>query len=157
MALFRSTPATVESTPPLSPRMTLSSPSWLRSSSTVVSMNEAGVHSPLHPQMSNAKLDRIFVPSTLWNTSGWNWTAYTALSLNWNAAFTTSSVEAITSALPGMAEIVSPWDIHTWECASTPFRRGESAFTTFSIARPYSLASEPSTLPPHLEAMYCAP
>ena len=75
IALLRSTPATVESTPPLRPRITFSFPTFSQMDATVVSMKEAEVQSPLHPHIPKAKLDSILVPSVVWNTSGWNWTA----------------------------------------------------------------------------------
>ena len=62
MALWSSTAATVESTPPLRPRITGSFPSLRCSSSTVVSMNEAGVQLPLQPQIVLTKLARMRLP-----------------------------------------------------------------------------------------------
>ena len=129
-ALFSSTPVTVESTPPLRPRITLSPPIRSRSPATVVSMNEAGVQSPFMPQMVRAKLESIFVPSTVWYTSGWNCTAQVGSPANWKAALATSCVDAITSAPSGRREMVSPCDIHTWECGLTPCISGESGRTT---------------------------
>ena len=148
IALLRRTAATVESTPPLNPRMTLSLPIFSRISLTEVSMNDSLVQSPLHPQMPRAKLARIFVPSTVWNTSGWNWTPYVSSSGKRNAAFSTSEVEARTLHPSGREEIVSPCDIHTWELFDTPLKSGEEVSVISRIARPYSLATDPSTLPP---------
>ena len=55
MALFRSTAATVESTPPERPRITLSLPMVSLRDPMELSMKEAGVQSPLHPQIRMAK------------------------------------------------------------------------------------------------------
>ena len=38
----------------------------------ILSMKEAGDQSCLHPQTSTTKFLNICVPSSLWNTSGWN-------------------------------------------------------------------------------------
>ena len=51
-----SSAATVESTPPLRPQTTRSSPTWARIFSTVSCTNDAIVQSPVQPQTSNAKL-----------------------------------------------------------------------------------------------------
>ena len=68
---------TDESTPPLSPNTTLSFPSCAFSSATVVSMKEAALQSCFPPQMLTTKFFRSWVPSSLWNTSGWNCTPHT--------------------------------------------------------------------------------
>ena len=96
IALLSNTAATVLSTPPESPRITLSFPSLARIASTVVSINESGVQLPWQPQMFIAKFSSIFGPSLLWNTSGWNCTAQVSSPSILYAAFSTSSVLAIT-------------------------------------------------------------
>ena len=64
MARLSSTAATVESTPPLSPNTTLSPPTLARSSATVVSINDSGVHDWAQPQIPTTKFFRMVSPST---------------------------------------------------------------------------------------------
>ena len=41
----------------------------------VFSANEDISQSPLHPQTFRTKFRSMAVPSFVWETSGWNWTA----------------------------------------------------------------------------------
>ena len=63
IALFKSTAATVESTPPDNPSITLSFPNLFLSSDTVVSIKESGVHDWLHLHMSTIKFLSKVKPS----------------------------------------------------------------------------------------------
>ncbi|KAF5031752.1 hypothetical protein DSECCO2_624490 [anaerobic digester metagenome] len=62
IALLRRTAATVESTPPDKPNITLSFPSCDLRLLTVVSINDAGVQLPVHPQIFIAKFLSISSP-----------------------------------------------------------------------------------------------
>ncbi len=167
MARLSRTAATLESTPPESPRMTRSSPSWALSSATVLSTKDAADHSWREPQMSTTKFFSSWVPCRVWNTSGWNWTAQIPVESeelaaavpggHQKAAFLTSFVEPMTWKPSGMAVMVSPWDIHTCECCSKPRNRGLAVSTVSRLARPYSRESAFSTRPPRVCEMNCAP
>ena len=148
MALWSSIAATLESTPPDRPSMTLSSPSFSRSSATVDSMKFSGVQSPLHPQMPITKFLSICEPYSLWCTSGWNCMPQVGSPFRRKAALSTVSVEPITSASAGRRVIVSPCDIHTVELAGMPANRGSEESSTLSWARPYSRVPAGATSPP---------
>ena len=95
IAKLRSCAATDESTPPDRPSITRSSPNCSRREATVLSMKEAGVQSPLHPQMFLTKLDNMRLPSTEWYTSGWNCMPHVGSPSIWKAATGMLSVLAI--------------------------------------------------------------
>ena len=65
--------ATDESTPPLKPRMTRPSPTWVRISSMASRAKDFMVQDFWHLQIPKRKFSSIFFPSWVWTTSGWNW------------------------------------------------------------------------------------
>ena len=73
IALFKSTAATVESTPPESPNITLSDLSSDLKYETVWSINESGDQSWFNFEIFKRKFSKTFLPSLEWYTSGWNW------------------------------------------------------------------------------------
>ena len=157
MALFKSVAHTEESTPPLSPNITLSLPTCCRMLSTVLSMNDAGLHVCLLPQISTTKFFNKVVPCVVWNTSGWNWTAHVGFFSLAYAAYFTSPVLAITWQSLGMAVMVSPWLIHTCDCGWKPLNSGLVASNFSKRARPYSRVPVLSTFPPLVNEMNWAP
>ncbi len=158
IALLRSTAATEESTPPLRPRITLSSPSCSLRAATVVSINDAALHVHDAPQMPIAKLRSSCMPHVLWKTSGWNCTPHSRIPASpVNAAKRTSEVEAIVEKPSGREVMVSPWLIHTCAPASMPSNSGQAASTYARLARPYSRDGAGSTEPPYSRAVSCAP
>ena len=70
MALCNNNAATDESTPPDKPSITLSFPTFDFISAIVVSTNESGVQSWLHPQIETTKFFNNAEPSVVWYTSG---------------------------------------------------------------------------------------
>jgi len=70
MALCNNTAATVESTPPDNPKITLSFPILSLNSATVVSTKESGVHVCDTPAIFTKKFSNNFLPSVEWYTSG---------------------------------------------------------------------------------------
>ena len=73
IARCTSSAATEESTPPLSPQMTLASPTWSRMRAIWSSTIEAGDHAMSQPQTSPRKRLRMSCPYGVCTTSGWNW------------------------------------------------------------------------------------
>ena len=73
IARCTSSAATDESTPPLSPQMTLPSPTWSRMRAICSSTIEAADHAMSQPQTSPRKRLRMSCPYGVWTTSGWNW------------------------------------------------------------------------------------
>src|SRR5690606_4600518 len=71
MVLCKSIAATDESTPPDKPNTTRSLPNCDCNFSIVLSINESGVQSWVHPQMPTRKLCSKCFPSTECVTSGW--------------------------------------------------------------------------------------
>ena len=76
MALASMAASTEESTPPDRAQSTLPSPMRSRRALTLFSTKESIFQSPVQPQTLYTKLRSIFLPSAVWSTSGWNWTAY---------------------------------------------------------------------------------
>jgi hypothetical protein len=129
MARWISSAATVESTPPDSPHTTLPDPTWARMRPTASSMNDAIVQSPVQPHTLNAKLRRIWPPCSVWATSGWNSSAYSARSRDSIAAIGVVALVAAIANPGGTATTSSPWLAQTRSSAGTPDRRGEVAST----------------------------
>jgi hypothetical protein len=74
MASCSSTAVTAESTPPDSPQITRSKPTWRLMRWIASSLNDAMVQSPRQPQISSTKLPMSRAPSGVCMTSGWNCT-----------------------------------------------------------------------------------
>ena len=90
--------------------------SFSLSAAMVVSTNESGVQSCLHPQMSTKKFCSNCLPSILCVTSGMElYSISISVPCTRKAATFTLSVLAIISKLSGIRAIVSACDIHTCE------------------------------------------
>ena len=76
-------------------------------------MNEAGLHSPLHPQISITKLRSSVMPCVEWYTSGWNCIPHVRSPFTRKAAQRTCSVLPMMLNDSGASVMVSPCDIHT--------------------------------------------
>ncbi|MNC99673.1 hypothetical protein D3C83_180380 [compost metagenome] len=72
MASWINTAATLESTPPERPQITVPSPTWARMRAMASSLKAAMVQSPLRPAILWVKLRRSLAPSGVCTTSGWN-------------------------------------------------------------------------------------
>ena len=155
-ALWVSSAATLESTPPESPQITWPSPTWARIRSICSSAIEAADQSIERPQMSRRKVSRICVPYGVCTTSGWNWIPYRPLSRCSRAA-TGDSVDDASAVKPGGAsKTVSRWLIQQDCSAGRPASRRPGS-ATFSCERPNSPTSAPSTRPPSSSTMACIP
>ena len=157
IALCNKTAATVESTPPESPKTTLSFPTFSLIAATVLSTKESGVHVCPTLAMFTKKFANNCFPSFVWYTSGWNWMANVSSPSILYAAFSTSFVLANKRPLVGNSLIVSEWLIQTWLPTEIFWKKISSSFTNDKFALPYSLVLDGATLPPEKCAKYCAP
>ena len=149
------TAATDESIPPDSPQITGSGPTCFRMEATVSSMNEAILHLPEQPQISNRKFRRMSVPLSVCTTSGWNCTPRNPDGGWTTAAFGQSSLSAILSTSGPSDRTESPWLIQT---SSSPGNPAKSASEETRIrARPYSRDLPGATSQPSARETSCIP
>ena len=113
MARCTSAAATEESTPPDSAHSTCRSPTWARIAATCSSMMFAEVQVGAMPATSYRKRSRIFCPSGVCATSGWNCTPANRRPGCSNAATGAPAEPAVTRNPSGAAVTLSPWLIHT--------------------------------------------
>ena len=124
IALWMSTAATLESTPPESPQITDSfGPTCARIDATASSTKEPIVQSPLSPQTPKRKFPRICAPCAVWVTSGWNWTPWSgAVACRTAAKGVLGDVAVVSKPAPGFTTL-SPWLIHTSRLGPSPRNR----------------------------------
>ncbi len=155
-ARFSSTARVVESTPPLTPSTTRLFRHCARNRSISPAMKFFMLQVLAAPATVKMKLARIFFPSRLCTTSGWNWTAKIFF-WRFSMAATAPSPEWAMTLYPGAkAATESPWLIQTWLRVLILLKRGDAAEMT-SSALPYSRRVERSTRPPSVWVISCMP
>ena len=134
IARFRSTAATLLSTPPLTAPITWpSSPTSSRIRAIASFTNEPISQSAFAPQIPNTKFLSITRPWGVCVTSGWNWMPYITLSSLAIAACSAFEVAPMSKKPSGRADNLSPWLIHTWKGSSNPSNRRIAVEWSFSV------------------------
>ncbi len=140
--------ATEESTPPLSPQMARSPPTWERTAATWSSTIDDIVQFGRQPAMSTRNLRNNACPPTECTTSGWCCTPKIFRSMFSITAIGASGVAAVATNPAGSLRTASKWLIHT--SLDSPIASGNKLLTAVrvSVARPYSPRPPRSTPPP---------
>ena len=119
-------------------------------------MNEAIRHEPRQPQTSRRKADRMALPCSVCDTSGWNWMPYRWRVSSAMAAHDALAVRATQSKPGGGSRMLSPWLIQTRCRDGVAARIGVGRVTSRS-AGPNSRSGTRSTRPRSTCAMACIP
>ena len=156
IALWTSTAATDESTPPLKAQSTFLSPIISFNSFILSAINESVVQSPLTPQTLYKKFLSTLSPSWQCSTSGWNCTPYNFFSVFSIAATGQSLVCAIDLNPSGSLSIKSVWLIHTI-FVDIPSNIADSLYVISVFPYSFSAFVPFLTLPPNIWDITCIP